>query len=238
MKTKFTLLIVLILFINKANALGDLDNLNLKSSIYSKHPFIIKSLKSESDDEGNKGKIMLAAGVGFNLLGSSLYVKYSLDNNYNTSNTVLKARSAPMYNFSVDYGLLKNLTVGAAFGYQTATVTISNGYNYNNGNYYNYIDTWKRIHLAVRADYDIVRSQNICLYTGMKFGYNIYHMTSTITPFDPTYTTRLNVTPSPVSIQAHFGFSYYFSGIVGFNTEVGIGYGGPYLAAVGLAIKI
>ena len=145
----------------------------------------------------------------------------------------LKVKETPMFNVMADYGLGKKVTVGVAFGYQKATVDWDFG-SFSTG----YIDTWTRIHLAVRGDYDIIAKDNMVMYTGAKIGYNIYSLSSTASAWDPNYQTDLNVHLNPISVQAHFGFSYFFAKIVGLNAEVGIGYGGPYLFAIGATVKI
>ncbi len=202
----------------------------------------LQTKNTGSDDDGIKGKIMFNGGIGLNLMGPSLQVKYTLSSMWsNASYESLRSKQSPMFNFGVDYGLANKFSAGVAFGYQTAKVIIdSYEYNNNTGNsdLVTNTDSWKRIHFAIKGDYHIIAKEHISLYTGVKIGYNHYSMTSTYTKFDPTYTSRLNVTPSPVSLQAHFGINYYFNGMIGFNAEVGIGYGGPYIFAAGLAVKI
>ena len=185
---------------------------------------------------------MFNTGIGLNLMGPSLQVKYTLSSMWsNSSYESMSTKQSPMFNFGVDYGLSDKFSAGVAFGYQTAKVNIdSYEYNSNTGNsdLVTNTDSWKRIHFAVKGDYHIIAKKHISLYTGVKIGYNKYSMTSTYTKYDPSYVSRLNVTPSPVSLQAHFGINYYFNGMIGFNAEVGIGYGGPYIFAAGLAVKI
>jgi hypothetical protein len=230
MKTKLTSIIILALFINQLHA-GNFDDSNIRSTIDKHYTLSTKKHSGGREDSGIKGKIMITAGVGFNILGTNLVVQYDLSSAYSNSSFSAKGSSVPMINVGVDYGILRFLSAGVSFGYQTATVTSSDGV-------FTFVDSWKRIHFAARADYYMVKKENVSLYAGLKFGYNIYSMTSNYTAIDPNYTANLGVAPSPVSAQVHFGFSYYFKGIVGFNTEIGIGYGGPYMAAVGLAVKI
>ncbi len=175
---------------------------------------------------------MVTAGVGLNLFKTNLAVRYALSSVYTYAAYTPTWKQTPMINAAVDYGLGKKVSVGVAFGYQRAVGTYTDGV-------FSFQDTWTRIHLAARGDYYIVATDNISLYTGLKVGYNIYNVSTTVSnTFYPNYITELNVHPSPVSVQAHFGFSYYFAKIVGVNAEVGIGYGGPYLFALGVTIKI
>jgi hypothetical protein len=201
----------------------------------SKSPFVISSLKKTDSDEGVKGKIMINAGVGFNIFATLLEARYYLSSNYDFNGYISSTKASPMYNLSLDYGLARKFSVGGAFGIQTAKVNFTNVYT--NGDHYE--DRWTRLHLAVRGDYYIVAKENLNLYTGLKLGYNIYTVKTTIpSNRDPEYLSYLDVTPQPISVQAHLGFSYYFMDMVGFNTEVGIGFGGPYLFAIGLAVKL
>jgi Protein of unknown function (DUF3575) len=183
--------------------------------------------------DGIKGKLMINAGVGINLLTTNLRVRYALSTAYNNAGTLPTFKETPMMNVGADYGLARKISVGVAFGYQTATGT------YNDG-YFAFQDHWTRIHMAARFDYHIVANENMSLYTGAKLGYNIYKVTSTYDT-DPTinatYISELSP-PSAISAQVHFGFSYWFAHVFGVNAEVGVGYGGPYLLAVGVTAKI
>jgi hypothetical protein len=230
MKKLFTLLLVsLFLFqspIVKAN------ETNSYSIVKHHNPYIIKSLKAEDSDEGIKGKIIVSAGVGFNVFGTILEARYLLSSYYDFEGNMDGHTQTPMINVMADYGFARKFSVGVAFGYQTAKVKFRDVYAYGDSQH----DTWTRIHLAVRGDYHIVAKENVGLYTGLKLGYNLYTVKTTLR--EPNYLSNLDVYPQPLSIQAHFGFSYYFNGMIGFNTEVGLGYGGPYLFAVGLTVKI
>lgn len=236
MKIK-SLLIVLILTANQLWAI-DLSNLNKASEI------IKDSVKNK--DNGIKGKFIFTPGLGFNILDVSLkysYVRNSIwSKNHDYNYIDIKAHCTPMYHIAVDYGVNEFLTVGASFGYQTATIAIqSHYYDPNTGGSGTYVDSWTRMHFGTRVDYHIIRNKNISMYTGIKLGYNIYSMNSTLTSLIPEYKNNLSltdVTPFRYGVQAHFGFSYYFNGIVGLNTEMGLGIGGPYLFAIGLTVKI
>ncbi|HLC84120.1 MAG TPA: hypothetical protein VJI69_09835 [Bacteroidia bacterium] len=191
-------------------------------------------LKSGADEEGVKGKIIITAGVGLNLLGTTLELRYIGNTIYNFDGNIAGHDAWPMINGAVDYGLGKQVSVGVAFGYQKVTMNLKNVVAANDKHY----DTWTRIHFAARGDYYIVAKENISLYTGVKLGYNLYSVSSTVpTSVYPGYTSNLWY-PQPLSAQAHFGFSYFVKGMVGFNAEVGLGYGVPYLFAAGVTVKI
>ncbi|MGZ4035190.1 MAG: hypothetical protein ACXVPU_00885 [Bacteroidia bacterium] len=198
----------------------------------------VSTFKLKKDDgDGIKGKIMITAGIGLNFEGTSLKARYLLSSNYDFSSYNMRANTMPMLNLGVDYGLGKKVSVGVAFGYQTIKLNFTDPSDPNSLS--GWTDTWTRIHFAVRGDYYIVANENISLYTGAKIGYNMFTVKSTYpAPSNAEYLDLLDVHPNPVSVQAHFGFSYFVKGIVGFNAEFGLGYGGPYMLALGVTAKI
>jgi hypothetical protein len=180
---------------------------------------------------------MINAGMGVNFLGTAMSLRYGLnlfwmDHGYEN----IRIINSPMYNIGINYGLAKNLTAGVTFGYQNtkAVITVTD----TAFNDVKYTDTWQRMYMGICGDYHFVAKENISLYTGLKFGYNHYTMSSTITAVMPNYIDKLDMTLSTYSLQAHFGLNYYFNSIVGFNTEIGFGYACPYVFNVGLAVKI
>jgi len=201
--------------------------------------------KSAVQNDGIQGKFMINAGIGGNFLGTALSFKYQLSSFWDdrAEDARFSKSVSPFYHLSVDYGLSRQFSVGVGFGYQTARVEISDygGTTYQttfNSADYPFVDSWQRIYMGVKGDYHILAKDNFSLYTGLRLGYNVYSIKSTVSPHYPTYTQELNVDPSPVSLQVHIGASYYFNSIVGFNAEVGLGIGVPYVATVGLAVKI
>jgi hypothetical protein len=210
------------------------DGLNLTSLPDNNHSFTLKHHDTDTGD-GIKGKIMITAGIGLNFEGSSLVVRYAISPYYNSTDFISGHQTRPMINAAVDYGFAKKFSAGVAFGYQTIIMNMNNVIVTGDS----YHDTWTRLHFAARADYYIVAKDNINLYTGVKLGYNIFTVTTTLPPAAyPDYIQNLGVYPNPVSVQAHIGFSYFVKGIVGVNAEFGLGYGGPYMFAVGATVKI
>ncbi|HEY0029250.1 MAG TPA: hypothetical protein VGC65_00715 [Bacteroidia bacterium] len=210
------------------------NELRLNSLPDKNHPFTLKP-QAASDDEGVKGKILITAGIGLNFLGTSLELRYLTSPYYDFSDVITGHQASPMYNAAIDYGLGKQVSVGVAFGYQTVRINMQDVGSPNA----NYHDDWVRIHLAARGDYYIIANEEVSLYTGAKLGYNLFTVSTTIPKsMEPNYLENLGVYPNPISAQAHFGFSYFVKGIAGFNAEFGIGYGGPYILAVGATIKI
>jgi len=213
----------------------DNDASGLRNTNSNNLPLILKKSKKGKGGDDIKGKIILTAGVGFNTTAAATEVRYAASSFYSTNQigsfSTTGSSSIPLINVMVDYGIGKKITLGLGFGYQTMKINWTDGV-------FNYVDSWSRIAIALRGDYRILARENIGMYTGLRVGYNIYSMTSTYTQIDPKYPTELNVSPTAVAVQAHFGFSYYFSGLVGVNAEVGLALGGPYFAAVGVTVKI
>lgn len=229
--TYLTLLGVLLITTNPGiagefNPSGNTDLLSNRTNIEPKG----------SGDDGVKGKIMVNAGIGLNGTRALLLLQYS---GYETSTNyvpiITSSSQIPLINVGVDYGFARRFSFGAAFGFQSIKLNASAASNGIAGT-----DTWTRFHMAGRADYYIVANENINLYTGLKIGYNIYNVKSTYTSIDPSYISDLKTYvsgPLKTGVQAHFGFSYFFNGMIGVNTEVGIAVGGPYYFAAGLGFK-
>jgi hypothetical protein len=203
--------------------------------------------QTKDTEEGIKGKIIITAGIGLNASYLNFYRAYAVsDYATNFTDNNFRVRSIPMINVMADYGIGKKVSVGLSFGYQTTNVSWEyRDYSYNNstGNYNNFTeiitDKWTRFHFAARGDYRIIAKENLGLYTGLKLGYNTYTLNSTTaTKYYSGYKESLDLHFSPVSVQAHFGFSYWFQGMFGVNAEVGIGVGGPYIGAIGATFKL
>jgi hypothetical protein len=231
MKKLCTFLIMTALCIPFARAY-EFKEFKLKPVPEKNQTYILKPMTESVSDDGIKGKILLTAGVGFNVFGTILEARYLLSSYYDFEGNIDGHTTSPMINLMLDYGLGKRFSVGAAFGYQTAKINFKDVYTYGDS----YHDTWTRIHLAVRGDFHIIAKENVTMYTGLKFGYNLYTVKTNLTT--PGYLSNLDVDPQPISVQAHYGFSYFFNDMIGFNLEVGLGYGGPYLFAAGIAVKL
>lgn len=229
---KQTPLIIAFLFCIFSMNLSAYDGIKLSALPDKNHPFTLNKKVTDDFEEGVKGKIIITGGLGVNFFGTTLELRY-ITGNYNSS--TMNHQASPMYNLGVDYGLGEQVSIGVAFGYQTTRIIFHDVFV--NGDSYH--DTWTRVHLAVRGDYYIVANEEVSLYTGVKAGYNMYTATTNLPASSfPNYIETLEVYPSLISLQAHFGFSYFVKGIVGFNAEVGIGYAAPYVFAGGVTVKI
>ncbi len=208
-------------------------------------------VSKDSAEEGVKRKVIITANAGLNLMRTVLIYNYThgsspWNNHDERIGAVVTGSFSPVYCIGVDYGITEWGSVGLAFGYQTITIHIDN--NRQQAQHYNapkgfYDDTWKRMYFGARFDYYISKHKNYLFYTGVKLGWSSYTMNSTLTPIKSTYPTDLNivsVSPFPINVQHHLGYAHYFngSGNVGLNAELGLGFGGPYMLAVGLTVKI
>jgi len=242
MKKSFTLFIIVALFFSFPNA-----NAGSVTVLRNSSDMLLPPKKEGGDDV--KGKMFITAGVGLNTIRASLFIKYGLSplfvdsakfdwyGNYGDGPSFT---STPMFHGIVDYGIGNKFTVGAGAGYQKATITGWEHADYNaaSGTYYwsSYTDTWTRLNLGVRGLFHFVRKEKVSLYTGMRLGYNIYSHKTTYG--DPFYFSKLNVKPWALSVQALFGFGFYFTKMIGMNSEVGLGVGGPYYFHIGLSCKL
>lgn len=189
---------------------------------------------NDSSKVGIKGKTMIAVGVGLNFFGSTLQKEYFKSNNYSFIGNIEDYNASPMYNVMVDYGLYKKVSVGIAFGYQKVEIKLKEIDNTED----KYFDSWQRLHFAARWNYYLIAKEDRSVYTGIKVGYNVYTVTSDVPEsLYPGYIKNLDVSPFKGSFQAHLGFRYYIK-MVGFNAEAGLGYGGPYVFAAGITVKI
>ncbi|MCW3072538.1 MAG: hypothetical protein JWO44_2428 [Bacteroidetes bacterium] len=189
-------------------------------------------LSEDGEKEQLKGRFIINAGAGFNLFATSLTLKYAFRYNINTN----AATAGPVFHAGCDFGILKNLSVGVDAGYQTAQIGLE--YYDENGNYYLYMDKWKRYYVTARADYHIIAKNNVSLYTGLRIGFNMYSVTPAAAPYQYYYYSPRELNLATGITQAHIGFCYFFKGIVGANVEVGLGYGGPFIGSAGLSFKI
>ncbi len=238
--------ILVIVFLVKAiTALNASEYFNLNTDLFDtkKVKHFRSFMKLKTDDEGGiKKQILITAGVAFNFSDFNFKRRYD-DGGFSTVSTFysLSSKSSPFYNLVVDYGLFEKISLGLAAGYQTTVVDWGRTGYYDNYNFVadtsNGSDTWTRIHVALRGDYRIIAKKNLGLYAGLRLGYNYYSVKSNATATNPDYLTKLNMHPLPVSVQAHIGFSYWLNGIVGLNTEFGVGIGGPYILGVGITGK-
>jgi opacity protein-like surface antigen len=204
-------------------------------------PFILKGKGHGRGSDGIKGKKIITVGVGFNLSAAALEVRYALSSYYRDTlggYGIVTPSSTPLINVMFDYGVASKFSVGIGLGYQSLKMTWSDAFGSSSG--FGFVDTWTRIAIAARADYHIVTTEKISLYTGARVGYNIYSFSTTANSTNAPLSyskANLGVVPTAIAVQAVMGFSFFFTPNIGANVEAGLAYGGPYYSAVGLALK-
>ncbi len=141
-----------------------------------------------------------------------------------------------------DYGVLKNLGVGAVIGYASSKITYSeNDYYYDNNGYsqlYTYQESiaWTSISVGAHANYHFVRKEKLDVYVGGGLGYTINNFVySNNDPYYGTTRTYATYNPSSVFYAATIGLRYYFTPNIGIYAEGGIEKGA--LLQGGLALK-
>jgi hypothetical protein len=141
-----------------------------------------------------------------------------------------------------DYGILKNLGVGAVIGYSNIKVSYTdNDYYYDNNGYsqpYSYQEsvTWSSLSLGAHANYHFVRKEKLDVYVGGGLGYTINNLVySNNDPYYGGTRTYTTYNPSSVFYAATVGLRYYFTPNIGIYGEAGIEKGALFQG--GLAIK-
>lgn len=170
--------------------------------------------------------MVVTAGAGWSLIGALFSVS---DVSGEVSTSV-----SPVIHASFDYGLTKNMSIGAAFGYQRGVATISDYEYYNSANQLvteNF--EWKVsiLNIGARALFHYGRSEDFDMYSGVRFSYlsvNSEYETND-TSFDGDAFDKL----SGVGFQlVAFGARGYFTPNLGFNAE--LAFGSPYFVMGGL----
>ena len=141
-----------------------------------------------------------------------------------------------------DYGILKNLGVGAVIGYSNIKVSYTGSdYYYDNGGYsqaYTYQEsvTWSSLSLGAHANYHFVRKEKLDVYVGGGLGYTINNLVySNNDPYYSSTRTYATYSPNAVFYAATVGLRYYFTPNIGIYGEAGIEKGALFQG--GLALK-
>lgn len=141
-----------------------------------------------------------------------------------------------------DYGILKNLGVGAIIGYSNTKLSYTDtDYYYDNNGYahaYSYQEslTWSSLSLGGHANYHFVRKEKLDVYVGAGLGYTINNLVySNNDPYYGGTRTYATYNPSSIFYAATIGLRYYFTPNIGVYAEAGIEKGA--LLQGGLSIK-
>ncbi len=194
------------------------------------------SLNAQDDLAFDKGKTVVTIGYGVpNLARVGLRLIYGTYPGYSVSGF------GPIL-VKGDYGILKNLGVGAVIGYSSTKLsyTESNTYYNGNGNYqtYTYQESllWTSLSLGGHANYHFVRKEKVDVYVGGGLGYTINNLTySNNDPYYPNNVTYATYNPNAIFYAVTIGMRYYFTPNIGIYAEGGIEKGA--LLQGGLALK-
>jgi hypothetical protein len=190
----------------------------------------------------NPGAFMITAGGATSFTGIDHVLS---SNSIPFSGNVF---SYPALAINADYLLKRGVSLGACFSWQEMGYRYpSVSYDYQNAQgsktgssaYLTWTDTYHRYNTSIRALYHYVNYEKFDMYTGFRAGYTWWSR-STTNP-DPYYDYYLNdkflsLHRIPLSLQAVWGFKWYFSDELGANLEVGLG--APYMFQLGVAYKL
>jgi hypothetical protein len=186
--------------------------------------FLIAPLSVFSQKQ--KGEMVATAGAGWSVIGALFSVS---DVSGDVSTSV-----SPVIHASFDYGLTRNMSIGAAVGYQRGVATFSDYEYYNSANQLvteNF--EWKVsiLNIGARALFHYGRNEDFDMYSGVRFGYRNINSEyeTTDTSFDDTAFENLG----SLGFQlVAFGARGYFTPNLGFNAE--LAFGSPYFIMGGL----
>jgi hypothetical protein len=204
------------------------------------------NLKAQEQEAFGKGKIVVTAGYGVpNLSSLGARLLYSTDDAGNS--TGFKVSSTGPIIIKAEYGIIKRLGVGVAFGYSGYNANWNfqdqNGiYNpvTNSTTYNTYTENLKQsnISFGVHGNFHIVTKEKFDMYAGLGLGLALVTKTySNNDPYNGTaYTASLDLLGTiPIYFSITYGVRYYFIPNVGIYAEVG--WEKYSIAQGGLAIK-
>ena len=204
----------------------------------------------------DKKKIVITAGYGFPVLTES-GIKASLDFQYSRTDMGngdyhSKAQSYGPIFAKFEYGINKNIGIGAVIGYSNSKYTLtyihSGGYYDSNNNFirqgYPTETTYKYSTLSAgaRFNFHFCPRGKLDPYAGIAVGYTNLNETVTIISSDPPYNKNYihNLYPFssllPLYLAATAGVRYYFTDKIGMYAELGLDKWS--VVQVGIAIKI
>jgi hypothetical protein len=192
------------------------------------------------------GQLVIGIDIGYSPFFNNLYNPYTDP----PINQLDVAGDAPIYSISAtpylgitaDYGLLKELSIGIAGGYQSMIMD----YNFAgiNSSLTEFSDKITRANLAGRLLYHFEKIDNMLdIYFGVRVGWSYWHDTpsaenligiGTNSPQIESYLEYQNYRLS--NLQALFGIRFYIVDKIGLHFEAGIG--APFLFEGGLTFRV
>ncbi len=178
----------------------------------------------QSNAQTMQGESVVTVGLGWSLVGALFG---------NTSNAT--TFSTPAFLGHYDYALGDKFSLGAAFSYQ------SMGLNYTNYTYTNNAgvlvtedikSTYTRTNIGIRPLFHFGDNSDMDMYAGVRLGYQIWKHSHNSS--DATW-SEVNVFNSRPTVQPLFGIRYFFTDLIGFNAEIGLG--SPYVTMAGINLR-
>jgi hypothetical protein len=145
----------------------------------------------------------------------------------NESTSILPAISE-----TVDLGLSNKFSLGIGAAYQSATASFSNYTNSVTNEVENFTETVQRTSIGIRGLFHSGTNSKFDPYAGFRLGISMWSIGNNSN--DPNF-SGYDLKGTLPCFQFLAGFRYYFSPIVGFHMEGGIGT--PYLIEAGVSVK-
>lgn len=151
--------------------------------------------------------------------------------------------ASPLFSFSADHGITKNISIGAHLSYSTIKWEYRGTYNYYNNSVfgsYNYVDTyrWSFLLPGVRGAFhfaEYIPVENLDVYAGAMLGYLITTGKYTTDNSSNGRVVSYSSTYSRFAWTTYVGGRYRFTDKIGIYLELGYGYG---YGNFGLNIKL
>lgn len=186
----------------------------------------------------NHGWLTINAGVGFSLITTALPEYF--DASLSSSNYYIFHSVTPVYNVTVDYGIVDAVSIGACGAYQSLTA---------NPGFDNTIEPFEteritRYNVAARLLWHITQGKNYDIYMGVRGGASIWtdQVISYSVPVMPTCYYQNGVETQSIpsasikgSFQFLFGYRVFIIPCLGFQFESGIGT--PFLIEGGITFR-
>jgi hypothetical protein len=197
----------------------------------------VLTYQTKGQEAFDKGKTVVTVGYGVpNLARVGLRLIYGGYQGYSVSGF------GPIL-VKGDYGILKNLGIGAVIGYSSTKLSFDQTdsyYDYNTGysQSYTYRESlkWTSLSLGAHANYHFVRKEKVDVYVGGGLGYTINNITySNNDPYNQNPGSYIAYSPNAIFYAVTIGMRYYFTPNIGIYAEGGIEKGA--LLQGGLALK-
>ncbi|MFH1319940.1 MAG: hypothetical protein ABII90_04715 [Bacteroidota bacterium] len=186
---------------------------------------LIFSFSNKVIAQKEKGQVVISAGAGYYVYGSEIGLGIDYDS---------EKYSEPVLNGMMDYGITDFFSMGIAVSYQKMGVEWEDYLYYDDTIHTEDVtEELTCLNIGVRPLFHFIKNDYIGMYTGFRLGYSLW--TYEHDSEDPDWKDP-NFERTRMSIQTLLGLRTYFSKVVGMHIEIAMGT--PYVAAVGLSIRL